>query len=209
MSKEIVQNAHKDAVFASPDSDALYAVAEAQAGYFTTSQAAQVGYSRSLVAHHAAAGNFTRARQGVYRLSHFPGTAHDDLFVAWLNAGPRSVLSHDSALALYGLSDVLPSQIHLTLPRTSSRRRHGIRMHTSSLLPAEVTARDGLPVTTVARTIADVIRAGMSSEHVEQAIAEALERGMVSESDLEAEAMTRGGRVARVVSAALDGWRTR
>lgn len=204
MSNKTIHNAHSERDASSPDVDALYSVAETQAGYFTTAQAAEAGYSRSLVSHHAAAGNFLRVRRGVYRLSRFPGSGSEDLYVAWLRTGPRAVVSHDSALALYGLSDVLPSEIHLTVPRTSSRRRTGIRMHTSSLSPDEVTVRDGLPVTTVARTIVDLIRAGMSSEHVKSAIAQALERGMVTRADLQADGAARGGRVASVIEAALD-----
>ncbi len=76
-------------------------------------------------------------------------------------------------------------------------------MHTSALAAEEVTARDGLPVTAVARTIADVIRSGLSSEHAAQAITEALDRGMVTEADLRAQAQKHRGRVADVVTSTL------
>lgn len=203
MSKKTRHSAHANISATAPDADALFTIAEGQAGYFTTAQAGEAGYSRQLVAHHAAAGNFKRVSQGVYRMARYPGTPREDLYIAWLRAGPDAVVSHDSALDVYGLSDVMPSEIHLTLPRTSSRRRTGIRMHTTSLDPAEVTSRDGLPITTVARTIVDVIRAGTSAEHVGQAIDEALTRGMVTEKELQAQATARGGRVAQVISAAL------
>lgn len=203
MSNKTRHSAHRCAATINPSVDALFAVAESQAGYFTTAQAGGAGYSRQLVAHHAAAGNFDRVSRGVYRMARYPGTPREDLYIAWLQAGPDAVVSHDSALDVYGLSDVLPSEIHLTLPRTSSRRRTGIRMHTTPLDPAEVTARDGLPITTVARTVVDVIRAGTSTEHVARAIDEALTRGMVTEADLQAQAATRGGRVAQVISKAL------
>jgi len=81
--------------------------------------------------------------------------------VAWLKCGPKSAVSHESALALYDLSDVLPAGVHVTVPRTASRRRKGIRLHTSRLRPADVVKREGLPVTSVPRTIADVARAGL------------------------------------------------
>jgi predicted transcriptional regulator of viral defense system len=205
MSKKTGNYAHQGTVRASPDADALFAVAESQAGYFTTAQAGRAGYSRQLVAHHAAVGSFDRVSRGVYRMARYPGTPREDLYVAWLQAGPDAVISHDSALDLYDLSDIMPSEIHLTLPRTSSRRRTGIRMHTTPLEPSEVTSRDGLPVTTVARTIVDVIRAGTSTEHVARAIDEALTRGMVAEEDLQAQAAARGGRVAQVISETLAG----
>ncbi len=76
-------------------------------------------------------------------------------------------------------------------------------MHTSDVAADEVTTRDGLPVTTVLRTISDVARAGMASEHVARAISQALERGMVSEDELRAEADRRGGRFAKAVGGVL------
>lgn len=198
MSKKMRPNAHKD----SPRADDLYGVAEAQAGYFTTAQAAGAGYSRALLSHHAKEA-FTRVRPGVYRLARFPGSPREDLYVAWLDAGPRAVVSHDSALELYGLSDALPSESHITLPRTSSRRRAGIRMHTSSIEPWEVATRDGLPVTTVPRTIADVARAGADRDIIRQAVSQALDRGLVSEDELRSQAERRGGRAEVEILGAL------
>jgi predicted transcriptional regulator of viral defense system len=113
------------------------------------------------------------------------------------------VVSHDSALELYGLSDLLPAETHLTLPRTSSRRRSGIRMHTTALDGADITVREGLPVTTVARSIADVARSGGSGELIEQAVHEALARGLVSAEELRDQARKRGGRAEREILAAL------
>lgn len=188
-----------------PDPDRLFSVAEAQTGYFTTVQAQGAGYSRGLVAHHAKSGSFERVRSGVYRLTRFPGSPREDLYIAWLEAGPRAVVSHDSALELYQLSDLLPSETHLTLPRTSSRRRSGIRMHTTSLDATDIAVRDGLPVTTVARSIADVARSGGAAEIIWQAVHEALDRGLVSEEELRRQASTRGGRARREILAALAG----
>jgi predicted transcriptional regulator of viral defense system len=67
--------------------------------------------------------------------------------------GTWAVVSHDSALALYDLSDLLPAQDHFTVPRKASRRRLGIRLHTKRLSPHEVGRYGGLPVTTIQRTL--------------------------------------------------------
>jgi predicted transcriptional regulator of viral defense system len=106
----------------------LYQIAEAQAGYFPTAQAAVVGVDRKRLARYVVAGRLERIRRSVDRLPPFPRSPHEDLFVAWLEAGPRSVISHDSALALYELSDALPAAIHVTVPRTASRRHPGLRI---------------------------------------------------------------------------------
>jgi hypothetical protein len=67
-------------------------------------------------------------------------------------------------------------------------------MHTSRIESGEVTVRDGLPITTVPRTIADVARAGVGRDIIQQAVGEALDRGLVSEEELRAQAHARGGR---------------
>jgi predicted transcriptional regulator of viral defense system len=125
----------------SPDHQQLYQIAEQQAGYFTAAQAQAVGFSRPLLSHYAKTGHFDRVQRGIYRLAHFPGSPYQDLFVAWLRTGPDSVISHESALAVYELSDVLPGEVHVIVPRTASRRRKGIRLHTHRLGTDEVTQR--------------------------------------------------------------------
>lgn len=203
MSNETGQHAHSLSEN-HPDADALYAIAESQGGYFTTSQAAGAGYSRSLLSHHAAAGTFLRVRQGIYRPARFPSSPWKDLYVAWLRCGPRAVISHDSALAFLDLSDLLPTEVHVTVPRTSSRRRGRLRLHTSELRPDEITPRNGLPVTTAARTIADAANAGLAAELVDQAVEEAWERGLTNAAALREQVSRRRGRAAQLLARALD-----
>jgi predicted transcriptional regulator of viral defense system len=182
-----------------PDHDALYRLAEQQAGYFTARQAARAGFSGERLTDYSKSGRFQRVAHGVYRLARFPASRFEDLFVAWLKCGPKSAISHESALALYDLSDILPGEVHVTVPRTASRRRKGIRLHTNRLSPAKVVKREGLRVTSVQRTIADVAKAGLSEDHVARAIREALERGLTTSQALAAEASRRGGRAARLI----------
>ena len=188
----------------SSDPQELYRIAESQAGYFTTRQARAAGFSSALLNYHLKGGRFLRIRRGVYRLAQFPEMPHVDLFVVWLSAGERAVLSHESALALYGLTDLLPAEIHLTVPRTGSRRLPGVRFHTARLRPEEVTWRQGLPVTTPARTIVDLIRSGVAEEWIRQAIHQALARGMLNETMLREEAARHGGHVAEMILSALE-----
>jgi predicted transcriptional regulator of viral defense system len=186
-----------------PDHQQLYEIAEQQAGYFTAAQAQAAGFSRPLLSYYTKVGRFDRIRRGIYRLVQFPGSPYEDLFVAWLRTGPDSVISHESALAVYELSDVLPAEVHVIVPRTASRRRRGIRLHTNRLRTDEVTQRAGLPITTAARTIADVIASGLAQEQVGQAIEEALRRGLTTRESLLAQAARRGGRVGRVLGRLL------
>ena len=181
------------------DHHRLYEIAEGQGGYFSTAQARQAGFSGELLSYHAKTGRFERVAHGVYRLRQFPGSPLEDLYIAQLRAGPESVVSHDSALALYELSDLLPSEVHLIVPRTASRRRAGIRQHTNRIAPEEIATREGLRMTSVLRTIADVARSGLSEDRILQATQEALDRGLVGYEELSAMAARYGGRTARIL----------
>jgi len=192
-----------DAKSGGPDFDRLYEIAESQAGYFSAAQGAEAGYSWERLSMNTRAGRFQRVRHGVYRLVHFPGSRFEDLFLAHLGTGPHSVISHESALSVYNVSDVLPSEVHVTIPRTGSRRRRGIRLHTNRLEPDEIIMREGLPITTVARTIADVARSGLAEEQVRLAIREALQQGLTTKEDLCRQADRRGGRAAQLIAQTL------
>jgi predicted transcriptional regulator of viral defense system len=187
-----------------PNHQSLYETAEPQAGYFTTAQARAAGFSRPLLAYQTKAGRFLHVAHGLYRLAQFPHSPFEDLFVAWLRAGPDAVISHESALAVYGLSDHLPSWTHLIIPRTASRRRTGLRLHTHQLQGSEITHREGLPLTTVPRTLADISAAGLAEEQVVQAIREALQRGLTRAKELRQYASERGGRGAELIRMTLD-----
>jgi predicted transcriptional regulator of viral defense system len=204
MSSKLIHNAHIDGTERGARLDALYTIAESRAGYFTASQAAEAGYSRSALAYHAKAGMLDRIEHGIYRLRRFPESPRADLIVAALRVGPGGPVSHESALQLYGLSDVLPMEIHVTVPRTASRRRRGLVLHTGRLETEEVTTRDGIPVTTVERTITDVARSGLPERLVFQAIDQAIERGLTLPARLAEYAGRRGGRARTLVSRALN-----
>jgi predicted transcriptional regulator of viral defense system len=139
-------------------------------------------------------------------LKQFPRAPHEDLFVAWLAAGPRAVISHDSALALYELSDALPVEIHVTAPRTASRRRQGFRLHTNSLASPDITTYGAMKVTTPARTIIDVASAGLADELIIQAAQQALARGLVTADQLLTKAAARGPSVLKLIQRAIGGF---
>lgn len=187
----------------SPDHQQLYHIAEQQAGYFSTRQARAVDLTRPLLSYYTKTGYLQRIQRGIYRLSRFPEMPFADLFVAWLAAGPRAVISHESALAVYDLSDVLPSEIHITAPRTASRRGKEMRQHTNQLHKSEITQRAGLPVTTIERTLADLAISGLVEEQIRLAIAQALERGLITREALRKYAQRRGGRAEQLIGKTL------
>jgi len=187
-----------------PDFNLLYDVAENQAGYFTAAQAREAGFTWERLSYYVTTGKFYRIQRGIYRLVQFPASPYEDLFVACLKTGPDAVISHDSALYLYRLSDVLPSEIHVIMPRTGSRRRKGIRLHTNRTKTDEVTRREGLPITSVARTIIDGIVSGLAEEQIRQAVRKAIRQGLVNKEELLSMAARYGGRVLHIIKNSLS-----
>jgi predicted transcriptional regulator of viral defense system len=184
--------------------EALYQVAGQQAGYFTATQARASGYSQRQLTYYVKTHRFKRIRPGIYRMSQYPSSANEDLVIAWLEAGPTAVISHESALALYELSDALPSEVHLIIPPKASRRHPSLRLHTNRLSADETTWFGGLPVTTVPRTIMDVAVSGLAEELVIQAVHQAIQRGLTTIESLRAAAERRGGRACHLVQRALQ-----
>jgi predicted transcriptional regulator of viral defense system len=170
-----------------PDWDGLFAVAQAQVGYFTTAQAAQAGYSRPLLHKHLANGRMVRARRGVYRLVHFPVSDHEDLVVLWLWSDQAGVFSHETALALHDLSDVLPGKVHLTLPAACRGRRlrvpAGLVLHFADVGEADRASFAAVPVTAPLRTLWDCVEMNVAPSLVHQAILQARRRGLISAAD--------------------------
>lgn len=163
--------------------DALYRIAEPQGGYLTTAQALEAGVSRRLLSHYAARGDLERVAYGIYRLHRFPVHRFGDLIATTLWAGRGAVVSHDSALAVYGLGSAMPAVIHITMPHAFRGKRPGVIVHRASLSSDEITLRDDVPVTKVERTLCDVAAAGDPSL-VRDATREAIERGLTTRARL-------------------------
>ncbi len=171
-----------------PSWDALFEVASGQEGLFTTVQAADAGYSPQLLQKHLYAGRVQRVRRGVYRLVHFPPSDHEDLAAIWLWSNRTGVFSHETALFLHELSDVLPSRVHLTVPASWRARRlrvpRGVVLHHGDVTKDERAWVGPVPVTAPRRTLSDCIAAGVSPDLVQQAIQQAATRGLVPRADV-------------------------
>lgn len=174
----------------SPSWDHLFEIAAAQDGLFTTQQAAEAGYSSQLLAHHLGAGRIVRVRRGVYRLIHFPAGEYEDLTAIWLWSDQTGVFSHQTALALHDLSDVLPARVHLTLPVPWRRRRmrvpDGVVLHYGEVTDSERQWFGPVPATAPLRTLQDCAAGQVSPEVLRSAALDALYRGLVARDELTA-----------------------
>jgi predicted transcriptional regulator of viral defense system len=182
----------------------LFFIAEEQAGYFSLAQAKEVGIQRQQIYQGVKAGRFWRAAAGVYRFVQFPASRHEDLHIALLKAGKHAVVGFQSALYVYELSDLIPDEIHLILPRSSSRRRPGIRMHTTQIAKEDITKVDGLRITSVARTISDCAYAFVDEQQIRLAISQALQRGLTTRQQLIDQAMRRPNRVQALILSIIE-----
>ena len=171
-----------------PNWDHLYETAGAQDGYFTTQQAADSGYSTQLLLKYINNGRINRIRRGIYRLVHFPAGEHEELTVIWLWSEHAGVFSHQTALSLHGLSDVLPGQVHLTLPAGWRHRRFrvpkGVVLHHADVPPDERAWFGPVPATSPRWTLNDCAREIVSPEILSQAAQQALRRGLVVKGDI-------------------------
>ena len=171
--------------------DALFAVANAQGGYFTAYQARLAGFSFNHHPYFVKSGNWIREWRGVYRLARYP-LADDALYSLWgvwsMNRKGviQGIYSYETALALFDLTDLQPDKFHMTLPR--GNRRFGeipaiLDLHHADICEDEFEERPGYRVTRPFRTIVDLVRnMTLSPEFIRQAVDQALERGQLSRS---------------------------
>ncbi len=191
-----------------PNSVRLFQIASEQHGYFTTAQAHVSGFRSNLLAHHVRSGRFLHVAPGIHRIRDYPTSPYVEIVAAWLAAGKETaVVSHESALDLLDLCNVIPNAVHLTVPRARRYRSGppGVVIHTTTrpLQPSDPVTRHGIRVTSPLRSILDAANAGTAPEQIELAIDQALRRGLFDHDEVLAAAAERNGRVQRLVHGAL------
>lgn len=152
----------------------VYELAAEQNGYLTARQAREAGISRQAINNMTARATLERVSRGVYRLVQFPDSAMDPYVEATLWPVPvQGVISHETALSIYGMSDVNPARIHVTVPRASRVRRSvpkRLAIHRLDLDANDVNIYEGVRVTTPERTIRDCHAAHLGPALIRQAI---------------------------------------
>jgi very-short-patch-repair endonuclease/predicted transcriptional regulator of viral defense system len=156
------------------------AIANAQHGVVARAQLVEAGLTRREIGEWVAAGRLHRLHRGVYAVGHKRLRIQGHWMAAVLACGKGAVLSHHSAAALWDLRRVGSGAIHVTVPGDAGRKpRAGIRLHRSTTLTQrDVTTQEGIPVTTVERTIIDLART-TRPEKLEQLVDAADQRRIV------------------------------
>ncbi|MGV9844813.1 type IV toxin-antitoxin system AbiEi family antitoxin domain-containing protein [Streptomyces pseudogriseolus] len=130
--------------------------------------------------------------RGVYLIAAAVPPEHLQTKVAWLRLDPKTpawqrpadsersgVVSHASACELHGLGDLPADRVELIVPVRRTTRDEGVLLHRLALEEGDVTVVDGLPVTTVERTVVDLLRSRADGAHVGTVIADADLKGLL------------------------------
>ncbi len=171
----------------------LYEIAESQQGFFTTKQAKAAGFAENTHPYHVQVGNWIREHRGIYRLARFPQGERPDLMLWSLwsrNRGEatQGVYSHQTALSLYDLSDVMPAKLHMTVPRSFRRNSEIPRvlvLHFADLSQNDIGIADGVRVTKPMRTMLDLLEGGeVPPATLREALREGLRRGLIRRTEI-------------------------
>jgi very-short-patch-repair endonuclease len=170
----------------------LAALAQRQHGVFTRAQAREAGLTLGAIEGRVRWGQWVSVDHGVYRVAETPTSWSQRLLAACL-AG-SAVASHRSAAALWGFPDCNEREVEVTSVRHRRRKNSEVIWHESVRLGArEVTAIDGIPVTTPSRTIID-LGAVLGEGEVVRALDDAVRRKLTSVAALERDLERWGNR---------------
>lgn len=160
----------------------------------THRQLAAVGIGGSALTRRVAAGRLVRVYPGVYAVGHVPQTREARWIAAVMACGRGAVLSHLDAAALWQIYESRATAVHVTTTTRAGRHLPGIRAHRARTLdPADVTVKDGIPATTVARTLIDLTDL-LSDDRILRAMREAEYLGLLDLDTLIAAVERANGR---------------
>lgn len=162
-----------------------------QKGLFTTGQAEKAGVARHALSRLEKNGNIERLAKGVYRMGGAPSSREEDVLATWLsldpvNASESETDGKDSVVAmgataawLQELGEIGPTPYEFCCARRKQTQRQGIILRKKALPEEDVTAACGIPVTTPARTILDLIDNSEDLSLVGSVLRDALGRGLI------------------------------
>ncbi|MBG6215412.1 hypothetical protein RCH23_003306 [Cryobacterium sp. CAN_C3] len=146
----------------------LEELAAGQWGLFTTAQARARGVGRANLSHRERDGRLERLAHGVYRLGGVPVAPLDDLRAAWMSTEPimpawervstsQVVVGGAAAAAVHECGDINPVPYRLITRERRQTQRTDIVYSRGQLDSSDVVVVGGLPVTSVERTVADLV----------------------------------------------------
>jgi very-short-patch-repair endonuclease len=181
-------------------------LAARQHGVVSRSQLRALGVSDTAIDHDAATGRLHPIFPAVYSLG-LPVGREARILAAVLACGEGAVVSHDSAAALLGLRDQMPTVIHLIAPRQLGRKIPGIRRHyVPHPAQGEAIMVNGIPCTSVSRTVVD-LAGGLGATSLRRVLERAAFLGKLNVAGIDAALARHRRRGAPLLRAILEDWR--
>lgn len=155
-----------------------------QRGAFAAWQFADHPEFSALRARRLSSRRWRKALPGVYVLPGARDTFEQRVWIGWLAIGPQSCVSFEAAAQLQRIPNVIRNVVTLTVPHSGYQHLPGITVHQiSDVLPEHLVTIDGLPVTSVARTIVD-LAAEVSLERLRRIVEDSKYAGLTNYTEV-------------------------
>ncbi|WP_205697348.1 type IV toxin-antitoxin system AbiEi family antitoxin domain-containing protein [Conexibacter sp. SYSU D00693] len=185
----------------------LAGLATIQKGVVSHAQLSELGFSDPAIRRRIKAGRLREVHRGVYVVGHGALHPRAPWMAAVLAGGAHAVLSDTSCGALWSIAPNPETTVHITVTGDCGRDCDGITPHRRRLAPQDRTSRDGIPCTSVARTLLDIAdtRPSLLVAACEASVRERLFDGAALAEVLDRCRGNRGaGRLRRAVSELTD-----
>ncbi|MEU3275037.1 type IV toxin-antitoxin system AbiEi family antitoxin domain-containing protein [Saccharomonospora sp. NPDC006951] len=166
-----------------------------QWGLVTTAQANDAGIDRVTLLRLSEATLLRPVRRGVYAAESAPPSPLHEIQAVWLSLNPPTpawertgldlaggVVSHVSATQVHGVGDLVADAVELTVPRRRTSRDPAVRLRFPRQRPLavdDIALVDGLPVTSLARTVVDLLDTHTDGSHLAEVIRDGVESGLL------------------------------
>ncbi|HEV7494177.1 type IV toxin-antitoxin system AbiEi family antitoxin domain-containing protein [Baekduia sp.] len=167
----------------------IFELAAEQYGYVTTGDAREMGIDIRRLSDLKARGQADHPAVGLYRIRAIPPTRWDPYMAAALWHHGAGVISHETALDLYDVSDVNPAKIHITIPRTPRLTRvppPAYVVHREALDPRDVTRIESVPIVTLEKAIRQCVASKLRPDLLRQAVDSGRRTGKLRSGQVEA-----------------------
>ena len=153
------------------DIERVFELAASQWGLFTASQALAEGASRTQLSRMVANGRIEPASYGVYRMADGQETPYAATKAAWLSLSPKltafdrlrarprdAVVAGRTAACMHGDAGFYETPFTFNIAASKRTAREAVVLHAWPVEERDVLLIEGLPVTSIERTVADLVR---------------------------------------------------
>lgn len=170
----------------------LLAQASSQRYLIARAEALELGASDGYIKRQLARSRWQQIHAGVYQVDRRQLTWRSKLMAGVLACGPGALVSHRSALVLWGLDGIRFSAVELTVPYSGLPIPEAVLVHRTRRGRTPAT-REGIPVTTVERTLLDC-SAMLPRMVIAKALDSAIRRRLATVDEVYDVLVAKGGR---------------